>query len=159
MCSEEVVVSYVLLISCKLFGWNKYKTYPSLPPFKLLWSSSLFHPFRKVESQKPKNRIQDASKIVLYESSCFWKGSFRFHLFGWQALELNQTQPISLESMTFEAPMTQRTHLWCAAALILLEICWPWFAVDVLCNTCIFLDQTWGCWKFSPASTVFSFQV
>jgi len=30
MCREKIVVSYVLLISSKLFGWNKYKTYPSL---------------------------------------------------------------------------------------------------------------------------------
>jgi hypothetical protein len=55
MCCEKIVVSYVLLISCKLFQWNKYKTYPSLYLTLNFCETALYiHPFRKVKSQAEK---------------------------------------------------------------------------------------------------------
>jgi hypothetical protein len=103
-----------------------------LSPFKLLWSSFLYPPISK--SRKSKAKKQDPT--------CFQNCTIRkqlkrqLHLFGWQALELNQTQPLSLESMTYEAFIHNPFEM--CRCFDTPEICWPWFTVDVLCNTCIF---------------------
>jgi hypothetical protein len=65
-----------------------------------LWNISLFLPIWKSRKPKAKRKVQDASKIVLHESSRFLKSTFRFHPFGWHYAFLHWSLLVSLFGLT-----------------------------------------------------------
>ena len=63
---------------------NKYKIYLlSLSLLKQLWKSFLFHQFRKAESQKPKTRSNQLSKMYYGKVAASEKTASKSSPFGW----------------------------------------------------------------------------
>jgi hypothetical protein len=131
-------LSYVTWKRCKLFGWNKYKTYSiSLSPLKQLWTHLSIS--THLEKQKAKNRVYDASKTILHESNCFKKYS-SFNLL--VCFMLFDNKNTFLEAQ----PNTIWVH-------ILIRLCHPNLAFLAM-FTCWYYLSSQVPWK-SPSSQIY----